>query len=46
MLAQSHDGKISRKNEKLFKENKHTTTKPKNSNNDVLGHTYNCDNKN
>lgn len=38
MLAQSYNGKIYRKNEKLFRENKQTTTKSKKSNNGGLGH--------
>ena len=43
MLALSYKGKISRKNEKLFKENKHTTTQQKRSNIHVLEHIHNCD---
>jgi hypothetical protein len=41
MLAQLYNGKISKINEKLFKENKHK--QQNNSNNGVLGHIYNCD---
>jgi len=43
MLALSYNGKISRNNDKLSKENKHTTTKPNSNKNGVLEYKHNCD---
>jgi ribosomal protein S17E len=45
VLAQAYNGKISRKNEKLFRENNMTTIKSKNSKNGVQGYIHHCDKK-